>query len=138
MKSIEVLIKIKKKELDEKRLQISELETQKNQMLDYSEQMKVELKSEEEFASRDPYSSITFDSYRNKIKERQQNISVAVKDIKRQADIINHEMAEIFNEMKKYEIILERKLEEAKIEQKAKDEKALNEIAINNYLENMD
>lgn len=138
MRSIETLIKIKKKELDEKRLEISSLETQKQEILSYSEQMAADLSAEEEFAARDPYAAMTFDSYRNKIKERQQNIKMTVKDIDRQANVINNEMSDIFTEMKKYEIILRKKIEEEKAEEKSKEEKALNEIALNNYLQNSD
>jgi flagellar FliJ protein len=134
MKSIETLIKINKQALDEKRQELVELESQKEQLIQWQDKMKQEMDKESEFVSKNPEMSFTFGFYRELIKGRQANLKIALEDINTQIDSITEEITEIFGEMKKYEIVEQQKLRKILKEQKYKETKALDEIALNNYL----
>lgn len=138
MKSIKTLIKISKQKLDEKRRELFELETQKEQMLEYSKLMAEELVVEREFAAREPWASITFDSYKKKIFEKQTNIAMVIKDLERQAVIITDEIRELFGEVKKYEIILEQKILAEENERKSREDKVLDEVGLVGYLKKVE
>jgi len=134
VKSIETLIKVHKSNLDEKRQELARLEGQKDEMLGYSKKMAAELQREAEFAATDPSVSMTFENYRRMINERQNNIFAAVSDIDKQITPIRFEISEIFNEIKKYELLLERKIAQQKSEELEIENKNLDEIARNNFL----
>jgi flagellar FliJ protein len=138
MKSIKTLIKLSKQKLDEKRRELAELEKQREQLIEYSNLMTEELRVEQEFAAREPEMSITFDSYRKRIMEKQANITFALREISRQSLVISDAIAELYGEMKKYEIVLEQKILEEANERKIRDGKVLDEIARGNYIKNMD
>lgn len=123
-----------KKELDDKRLEIVRLEKQKEQLNSYHEQMRIELESEYQFILKEPEFSGSFGSYKNKITERQNNINLAVKDINKMLAKLNEEIAIIFGEVKKYEIILDQKKQQQIKEESEKEDKFLNEMALNNFL----
>lgn len=134
MKSLKTLIKINKLSLDEKRQELVELEEQKTQLLQWQETMREELEKEFQFAVNNPEMSGTFDSYRKKIVQRQLNMDIVLKDLNLQIEQKLLQIADLFGEVKKYEIIQQQNAEKAAKEQKTKETKFLDEIAINNYL----
>jgi flagellar FliJ protein len=134
MKSIQTLIKLNKQKLDEKRRELAELSTQKDQLLEYSRLMHEELRIEMEFAAREPEMSMTFSGYKKMILGRQENITVAVRDLDKRSAILTDEISDIYSEVKKYEIVLQQKIAAEEKERKSKEEKNLNEIALNNFL----
>ncbi|PIR37130.1 MAG: hypothetical protein COV35_11085 [Alphaproteobacteria bacterium CG11_big_fil_rev_8_21_14_0_20_39_49] len=134
MKSIQTIIKVNKQALDEKRQELVELEGQKEQLINWQKKMKDELAKEFDFAVKNPEMSITFDYYRKLISRRQVNLKLALDDLNLQIENITLQIAELFGEVKKYEIIEQQKLAKILNEQKLRDSKALDEIAISNYL----
>lgn len=134
MKSIETLIKVSKQELDTKRKELKEIEEQKQQLLKWQKEMDDELKREEKFAAENPHVSMTFDSYRQMVNKRQQNMQIALHDIANQIEAVTTQISQLFGEVKKYEIVQQQKLTQLLKEQKKKEAKALDEIALNNYL----
>ncbi|MDA0781750.1 MAG: flagellar FliJ family protein [Rickettsiales bacterium] len=134
MKSIQTIIKVNKQALDEKRQELAELEGQKEQLINWQKKMKDELAKEFDFAVKNPEMSITFDYYRKLISRRQVNLQLALNDLNLQIENITLQIAELFGEVKKYEIIEQQKLAKILKEQKLRDSKALDEIAISNYL----
>jgi hypothetical protein len=134
MKSLKILIKINKLALDEKRQELVQLEEQKTQLLQWQKTMKDELEKEFQFVASNPEMSGTFDSYRKKITQRQLNMDIALKDINLQIELKLQQIAYLFGEVKKYEIIQQQHLAKAIKEQKYKETKSLDEIALNNYL----
>lgn len=138
MKSIQTLIRLNKKELDDMRLQLAGLRNQKDEMLNYSRIMSEELAAEQEFAAASPEMSITFDSYRKKINERQKNIKYAVKEIDKQIEYMTDLIAQKFTEIKKYEIILEQKILAKKKKELELENKTLDEVAMTQFLKEAD
>jgi phage tail tube protein FII len=133
MKSIKTLIKLSKQQLDEQRRTLVEKQKQKEQLLEYSKMMADELKVEEEFAAKNPELSITFDSYRKSIMEKQFNIRMGVDDLDKQMIYITNKITELFGEVKRYEIVLEQQTLRELKERQDKENKILDEIGLNNY-----
>lgn len=134
MKSIKTLIKINKLALDEKRQELVAIEEQKTQLLQWQKNMKDDLDKEFQFVTSNPEMSMTFDSYRKKITQRQLNMEMVLKDLNLQIERKLQQIADLFSEVKKYEIIQQQNIAKILKEQKHKETKALDEIALNNYL----
>lgn len=134
MKSIKTLIKINKLALDEKRQELVVLEEQKTQLLQWQKNMKEDLDKEFQFVTSNPEMSMTFDSYRKKVTQRQLNMEMVLKDLNLQIERKLQQIADLFSEVKKYEIIQQQNIAKILKEQKHKETKALDEIALNNYL----
>lgn len=134
MKTLQTLIKIHKRDLDDKRRELVALEEQKAELLEFSKQMKEELAAESELASADPSMSLTFNNYRNMIKNRQATIAGILSELKVKMDSLSYAISEIYGEVKKYEIILQQKIDKKTQEEKSQENKVLDEVAINGYL----
>lgn len=110
------------------------LEEQKTQLLQWQKNMKEDLDKEFQFVTSNPEMSMTFDSYRKKVTQRQLNMEMVLKDLNLQIERKLQQIADLFSEVKKYEIIQQQNIAKILKEQKHKETKALDEIALNNYL----
>lgn len=134
MKSLETLIKVHQQELDEKRQEITSLEEEKVQLKRWAAEMEKELQTEREFVAQNPHLAITYDRYRKTITQRQKNMRETLVDIDARLFMLREQLAQLFGEVKKYELILDRKRLEATKERQARETKTLDEIAMNQFL----
>lgn len=134
MHSLETIIKLQKSELDKKRIDITELENQKDEVLAYYDKLHAELEKEKAYAAENPEFAMTFESFRQITTDRQNNIKYTVKSIDKEIQRLNAEIADLFGEMKKYEILLQKHILEEQRNEKKKEEIVLNEIAINRHI----
>lgn len=134
MDSLETLVKFYSKDLEEKRKRIKECYDSKDQLNHYFKKMEEELKAEQDLVSSDPTFGMTFHNYKMQIEERQKIITNSLIDLENQIHNLQEDMANIFSEMKKYDIMHKRKLKLERDKQKAKETRELDEIALNNYM----
>lgn len=130
MKSLHTLIRYKKQQLDELRRRLVVLESQKQQLLKRSADMSEELQQELELASGQPEMSAFFGDFAERIKRRQQEIAREVRKLDRQMDGLSEEIRLAFGEVKKYEIVRDRRKAEQQEEQNRKEGAALDEVAL--------
>ncbi len=137
MKSLDIIIKMNDRALEEKRRELVECEEQKEQLEGYTKKMDRELEAERQFIDSDPMFGAHFLKYKDTIKKRQALIAKSIIDINDKMFGINQEIIFIFSEVKKYETIRKNKILQQEKEAKIKEGKELDEIAINNYLGNL-
>ncbi len=135
MKSIETIIKINKRELDELRKQLVQREEEKEQLIHYHNKMEDELEQEHILSAKDPEMGIMFANYRKMIKGRQAVIVKSLKDLDQHITFIKSDIIVKFGEVKKYEILLASQLAAAKKVELLAEAKQLDEISMNNYLQ---
>lgn len=138
MKSIELLIKLHKRELDELQKTVAKHESEKEQLIDYYNKMEDDLAQEYEVAVEDVTMGAAFANYRNFIRDRQKTITKAVRDLEKKIEILKLQITEKFSELKKYEILEARKLQELLHNEKAKETRQLDEMAVSSYLNNQE
>jgi|GEM_PF-6581705 len=134
MKSINTLIKINTRELDELRKIVAKSEEEIDKLIFYNNKMEAELELEHALVTQNPEMGVMFTNYKRMIRDRQANIEGSLRDIERRLESLKEQIAVKFNEVKKYEILLATKLEELRKKELSDETKELNEMAINNYL----
>lgn len=134
MKTLNTLINLHQRELDEKRVELAGLEEQKAELLNYNTTMENDLALEYELAVANPEIGTTFESYRKMIRERQATIAEILAGLEIRMDAMSDIIAGIYSEVKKYEIILQKKIDEQNEQEKRKETLMLDEVAIGNYL----
>ena len=131
MKTVQTLVRVSQYALDEKRkvlvLHLDELETLRARRQDIED----ELVKEQAAARAAPDIAITYGGYASNVIHRRAELDREIVVKQREAELAREEVQEAFEELKKYEITLERlKLERArelaKIEQDDLDEMGLN------------
>ena len=134
MKSINTLIKIHTRDLDDLRKSVVKCEEEKEQLIGYNNKMEDELLIEHALAAKNHELGIIFTNYRRLIRDRQAVITKSLQDLDRRIETLKENIALKFGEVKRYEILLANKLHAETKKQQALETKQLDEISINNYL----
>lgn len=129
MKSLATLIRFKKQQLDELRRKLLGLEAQKQQFLKRGETLAEELRRELQLAGASPEMGAFFGDFADRIKKRQLDIAKEVKKLDRDMDILRDQVRVAFGEIKKFEIVQERRKAEADREENRKETNVLDEVA---------
>ena len=135
MKSLQTLIKLHNNELDEIRRKLKEAQEQLDLFKAIKRQMQEDLDAEYEFASTAPDMAMTFANYRQKMNERLKNAEQTINSIDREVQRITNQIALKFGEVKKYEIVLENKINHLLKEEKDKETATLDEIAMQKFIQ---
>ncbi len=104
------LIRIQKWKLDEKRRVVSDLE---NLLASFSAQLEKLNKDqvrEQEIAREDPDAGILYAGYAEAAKRRRENLFASIEDTEQKIEEAREEIAEAFQELKKFEISEENRL----------------------------
>jgi len=134
MKTLTTLVKIAKQELDEKRKELSVYLDKKDEILAQKQQLEKDLLKEQEFASISNEASFAYTAFAVNIGVKQENIDKFFDVLNQQIEALSLEVTEKFAELKRYEIMLDKKLQEEKKERLRKETIALDEIGINLHL----
>lgn len=134
MKQLKTLIRMQKREMDELRQRMTQLETRRDGYIQQIEALNEELKQEYETAHQLSEMSGFFGDFSGAIKKRQQQIAASVVKVETQIQNLNIEIQKQFTELKKYEIVYERYLAELALEQKRAEQKEMDEIGIRNVV----
>lgn len=134
MKSINTLIKMNTRELDELRKEVVKLEEEKQRLIDNNNNMEEQLQREHILASNDTEMGIAFANYRRFIRSKQAEILKSLKNLEKKIDSLKEDVATKFSEVKKYEILLNSKMLEEQKKISDMENKEMDSIAINNHL----
>jgi flagellar FliJ protein len=133
-KPLKTLIKISKGELDAKRQELAAFLNKKERKILDIKKLNDDLEAERDNLPQNPEAVRVFDIFILSTRNKQARI---IQDIEQLLDPeigrLTDEIAEKFSEMKKYEIMLERRLEEARKELNKKTQSELDEIALTQF-----
>lgn len=125
MAGMDNLIRVQKWKLDEKRRVVSDMEDLLGNFCAQLEKLNQDQAREQEIAKEDPDAGFLYASYANAAKIRRENLLASIEDAERQVEQAREEMAEIFQELKKYEISEETRL---RLQKEALDKKQQQEM----------
>ncbi len=131
MKTYKTLIKISKNELDEKRKELNIFLEKKDSLIAEKEHLSKELKKEEKLLENHNEVNFSFASYSANIRYQQENIDNFVNVLNTQIDELSKQISEKFSELKKYELMLDKKIADEIKEVKRKETLELDEISSN-------
>ncbi len=131
MKSLNTIIKLHKNELDELRKALVKFEEEKEQLIYYNKKLEEDLAKEEAVVGDNLDLKDMLLKYRKKTKERQNTISISIRDLNNMITRVKEDITTKFAEMKKFEILLANKTSQLKKQELNKEIQELNEIALN-------
>jgi len=123
-KTLKTLIKLSKQELDIRRNNLNIVLEKIDSLEDEIVQLDETLQKEQEISMESFEARHMFNNFAASVKMKKQNLQAAIRMLMQQSEEIEEEIKDFFMELKKYEILLDKKEKEIKqtIERKAQIE----------------
>jgi len=128
-RSHEPLIRLARFKVEELQKQMAELDRSKAALLNQIERLEASVPEEQAVAtqSRDGY--LAYGSYAQAVIKRKENIRSSLDEVEVQADALRERLGDAFQELKKYEVLEERRLARVEKALRAAEQDELDEIA---------
>ena len=128
--SLKTIIRLQKLQLDEKRRVLAELHTLADRLRNEIEKVKQEIAHEQETVRDDFSVSFTYSNFAQAALERGRKLGESLGQVEAQINIATDEMAEAFQELKRFELAEEERLKRERDKQKRKEAAMLDETAL--------
>ncbi|PWC39611.1 flagellar export protein FliJ [Azospirillum sp. TSO35-2] len=128
--SLKTIIRLQKLQLDEKRRVLAELHTLADRLRAEIEKVKQDVLHEQETVRDDFSVSFTYSNFAQAALERGRKLGESLGQVEAQINIATDEMAESFQELKRFELAEEERLKRERDKQKRKDANMLDETAL--------
>ncbi|WP_417468656.1 flagellar FliJ family protein [Maricaulis sp.] len=128
-RSHEPLIRLARFKVEELQKQMAELDRSKAALLNQIERLEASVPEEQAVAtqSRDGY--LAYGSYAQAVIKRKENIRSSLDEVEVQADALRGRLGDAFQELKKFEVLEERRLARIEKALRAAEQDELDEIA---------
>jgi flagellar FliJ protein len=130
MKSRETLIRLKKFQVDERRLKVAQIEGMIAEFERMAGDLEREIKSEQDRAGIHDPGHFAYPTYAKAAMQRRENLQRSADDLKVQLDAATNALAEAFEEMKKIELLDERDQMREREEENAREQAELDAIGL--------
>lgn len=132
-KGLSGVVRLHKWQVDEKRRQITELETMRSEIVKQLEKLINDLAAEQNHVATTNVVDINYANYASSVKSRRENLEASITEIDVSIENMKDELSEAFKELKKYEIVHERALERERFEEKRREQERLDELSLNMF-----
>ncbi|MBK4717349.1 flagellar FliJ family protein [Azospirillum sp. YIM DDC1] len=130
MSSLKTIIRLQKWKLDEKRRALAELQSLADRLQAEIERLKEEIAAERDTARGNVEYAFTYSNYIQAAMERGKRLTQSMGQVEAQIAVATDEMAEAFQELKRYELAEEERLKREKEKLKRKEANMLDETAL--------
>jgi flagellar biosynthesis chaperone FliJ len=132
MKSLQTLIKLHKKKLDDLVTEINNLEKNKQNFINTLEHLKIEQRLEQEKYSGSEY-AFMLDSYLKQSEIDKKRLSDQIKRLELDLQLLQPKLEKQFAELKKFELALEKRVKKEQEKLKVVETKMLDEFNTNKF-----
>ncbi|RMF10485.1 MAG: flagellar export protein FliJ [Alphaproteobacteria bacterium] len=129
MKGLDSMIRLQKWQVDEKRRQLGELEAMRADLVRRQDALRAEMAAEKAVAN-DHVVQFTFATYIRDTLDRLETLSNSIQEVDRAIEAMQDELAEVYRELKKYEVARARHLARSRQEEARRDQTATDEVAL--------
>ncbi len=133
MKGLATLIRFKKWNLDEKRRALAELERLERNLRTELSDLADELQSEQVAAQSSLESGFAYADFARSVRLRRDRIDESLASIEKQAEAARDEVAEAFEELKRYELTQAGRERDARAQAERREQQTLDEVAQDAY-----
>lgn len=130
MKGLAALIRLHNWRLDEKRRELADLQRLEDQFLEDGRRLDAEVAAEQEFAKTSDMGSFSYGGFAVGVIERRKRIEASIAEVRRRIDDKRAEVAEAFQELKRYEITQAERLKRERAEVERRAQANLDEISL--------
>ena len=128
-RSHEPLIRLARFKVEELQKQMAELDRSRQALIDQIERLEASVPEEQAAATESKEGFLAYGSYAQAVIKRKDNIRLSLDEVEVQAEALRARLAEAFQELKKYELLEERRLAQAEKALRAAEQDELDEIA---------
>jgi len=133
VKQIETLIRLHKRDLDERRRRLVELEGQRDALIARSAALADALKAEARIAAQAFLAGATYGAFATRVGAEREAIAAEVATLDRAIDAAREAIAAGFRELKKYEITRDRRLDRRRKAEAARQQAWLDEVGLGGH-----
>ena len=109
-RSHEPLIRLARFKVEELQKQMAELDRSRQSLIDQIERLEASVPEEQAAATESKEGFVAYGSYAQAVIKRKENIRASLDEVEVQADALRARLSEAFQELKKYELLEERRL----------------------------
>ncbi len=131
---LHTLIRLHKWRLDEKRRTLSELQALADKLAQDTARLEREILAEQEIARTSPEASFAYGNFAKQAIERRRRLAQSVAQVEHQIAQATEEMAEAFQELKRYELAQEGRDRRDEAKRKVRENAALDETALSGFM----
>ena len=128
-RSHEPLIRLARFKVEELQKQMAELDRSKQALINQIERLEASVPEEQAIATQSKDGYLAYGSYAQAVIKRKENIRASLAEVEVQADALRERLAEAFQELKKYELLEERRVARAQQALREAEQHELDEIA---------
>jgi len=133
MKTINTLIRFKRRHLEELRRQAALTEEQRLSLLRQSEALQQELESEIALAATQSEMSAFFGNFAERIRKKRTEISGKVALLEKQLQALADEIRDEFSELKRFELVRDQRLQEQKRQRQLAEAAQMDDLALQRF-----
>jgi flagellar protein FliJ len=133
MKSRETLIRLKRFQVDEKRRQVTQLETMISEFERMAAELDAQITAEQNRSGIHDVTHFAYPTFAKAARGRRDNLKASANDLKSQLDDARGALAAAFDELKKVELLEERDREADKASNAARDQQEMDRIGAARY-----
>ncbi len=133
MKNLPILIKLRQRELDNLRRNMSVLEEELAQLQAEEKKLKAQLQYEKKIASQNPHIAMFYGNFAQGNKQQQQQLKNLQQELDQKIANIQDEISDAFGELKKFEITQENILQREEEYRQQQEQKELDDIGLQQY-----
>ncbi|MBO6763952.1 flagellar export protein FliJ [Maricaulis sp.] len=128
-RSHEPLIRLARFKVEELQKQMAELDRSRQALIDQIERLEASVPEEQAVAAESKEGFLAYGSYAQAVIKRKENIRLSLEEVDIQANALRGRLSEAFQELKKYELLEERRLARIEKAVRAAEQDELDEIA---------
>jgi len=128
--SFKTLIRVQKWQLDEKRRALTELQNLEERLRNEAVRLGDELRAEQETARNDFNAAFTYAGFARSAIERRKRIDDSIRQVQEQIAAATDQVAEAYQDLKRYELAEEERLKREREKLKHKEELMMDETAL--------
>ncbi len=130
MSALPTLIRLARHNMEEKRRKLVGLETLMANLKAKLVQLEKEVEREQAFAALDSEKMFLYGNYARAVIARRENIQRSMNELQGQIDGAHEEVSEAYQEVRRYEVVLERQQERQAIEEARRQQAELDDMSI--------
>jgi flagellar protein FliJ len=130
---LHTLIRLHKWRLDEKRRALAELQALADKLAQDTARLEREILAEQEIARTSPEASFGYGNFAKQAIERRRRLAESLAQVEHQISEATEEMAEAFQELKRYELAQEGRDRRDEAKRKTRENAALDEVALSGF-----
>jgi hypothetical protein len=129
MGDLRTLIRFHRWQIDEKRRALAELQNQEDQVLAFAAQLEEQIKAEQQTARTQSEVAFGYANYAKAAIHQRARIAETLAQVRDQLIVATDDLAEAFQELKRYELAQEERVKREKAEIRRKENEMLDETA---------